>query len=154
MPDTVEHLILENVKATLETITIANGYFQTLGPGRVYVFQGNALDQVQTPSVTLYHRGTEKSTRVNFLQTCMLEVVAHCVIQAAPSANWRRDIERLCSDVEKALRADYTRGALAVDTRIVSSAIASSGDGANLAEGQVIAQVHFRHLYDDPNVAA
>ncbi|MDP9136442.1 MAG: hypothetical protein M3N56_16630 [Actinomycetota bacterium] len=155
MAESVEQRVIDHVVATLEGITITGGYQQSVKD--VHVMDSNALDVPRVPAViVLYQRNEQHAAwpkAPNGLVTCFLHLLVWAAMDKEPST-WRRDIGRLASDIGKALRTDWTRGQLAVDTIVDEVLIANEGDGFPVAVAQANVRVHFRHRYEDHTAAA
>lgn len=155
MAESVEQRILDNVVSTLQGITTGAGYQQTVK--QVYVFEGNALDAPEIPCAVVLHERTERSAVAprapNGVVTCFLHLLVWASIEKEPTT-WKRDIGRLASDIDKALRVDWTRGALAFDTHVDEVKVANEGDGFPVPVAQLAVRIHFRTAYEDSTAAA
>lgn len=155
MAESVEQRVIDNVVSTLEGITIAGGYQQTVK--KVHVMDANAIDVPEIPAAVVLHQTTEQHTThpkcPNGLVTCFLHLLVWITANKEPTT-WKRDIGRFAQDVAKALRTDWTRGALAIETHIDEIKLANEGDGFPVAVAQLAVRVHFRHLHEDHTAAA
>lgn len=152
--ETVEERILADVLTTLAAIAAGADYYTDVE--RVYRMTGNAIANVERPSVTVLHEDTkDKYGSVDQLEQRLFLTLSLGMDKTDNSA---RDMARFVADVKKALRADYGRGthngsANAFDTHIVGHRVANEDDGFPLAIAEVDVEIQFRHLLSDPTVA-
>jgi hypothetical protein len=156
---TVEAAIVEEVIATLGTITSANDAFNT-DLVRVYEMYGNVLELAERPCLVVVPLPSPRSHNCpNGLERVDLKLSISCVmdIEAAdPIGNmapWHEPIRLFANDVEKALRADLQRNSMAIDTIIESVDIFEAAQGVPVAAAEVTVSIPFRHLTTDPTQA-
>lgn len=153
----VEQRILDNVRTTCAAIVAGTDYYTTVG-ARVHDMKGHPLELNEFPAVLVSYIGCEKSqSEILGLVKCELRLDVYGVCSMQP-ATWRRDIERLAADIEKALTSTWTRGELdgqanAFDTLIERTVIADESDGFPVALARHEVRVIFRHLFGDPTAS-
>lgn len=152
MQEPVIELIAENVLDAVNSVKTANGYFQSLtakrpkkqdfsdyspADGIVLVVQSDPVEVESSASGT-------RQWRVAFV--CEAMVIDSDFDQ--PPVDTR--MNRIASDLTKALLADHTRGGLAIDT--TAMATTKFDDGAGSVGIACPFEVHYRHKIDDPTV--
>lgn len=115
MSDPVKLTILANIKTTLEGITVAAGYNQTLRQvhDRRPMFSN---DPSECPVVYFFEENTanDEEFSQNRTRRVMTVMVGH--YSSGDGRNPKPALERLVADVEKALTTDRTRNGVAIDT--------------------------------------
>jgi hypothetical protein len=150
---TVRENILANIKTTLETVTTANGYDNTIASVQRWDKRGNPLRQVPCIVVSA---GQERKTPVpNPFFTCHLTVYLDVWVRQDATDALVTDsvLSSLLGDIEKAIVADYTRGGFAKDTVLHSSVPFESVEGQPHAGLIIEIEIVYQHKQGDPDVA-
>ena len=150
MSEPIIEQIAEHIKTTVAGVTVGAGYHQTLSPIRprrsdyadVSPADGNVLIWQENDSPA----DAAALTTTQFAQEFMLI----CVVLDSDSETDSIDtrINRVKSDLRKALMADPTRGGLAIDTAIGASQKIDDGEGLSGIAVTVI--VTYRTDLTDP----
>ena len=147
---------MKHVQATLEGITVENGYANTLRS--VQRFRQDGQELANLPSAILIEGSDDVESNGPLELTSRAMLVSVVLIQQqdtdvdAKSAS--ELMNSLIADVQTAMQVDHRRGGLAVDTT-------ESGIGEmNVEEGQpelvqsIGYRITYRHLRTDPTRAA
>lgn len=123
MADSKRELILKNIKTSLEVITAANGYNNTLTAAQVQRWNQHDNPKVTMPTMIINAGPEEFDPNPNPYYTSRFDVTIEI---------WHRQDERstdptdellgaALDDLLRAMLADVTRGGNAIDTNIVSA---------------------------------
>jgi hypothetical protein len=151
--DTVREKILDNIKATLDSVLVANGYDNDLSSVQRWKQNGNDLKDI--PAV-IVKAGPENTVDNKFpLTTCKMTVFLDLWIRENEDAANDTDekLNSLLGDIKKALKVDITRGGFAVDTFIGSILPFEIVEGEPHAGLIIETEIHYRHRQTDPKVA-
>lgn len=156
MADSVREQIMKHVQATLEGITVENGYANTLRS--VQRFRQDGQELANLPAAILIEGGDDVDLNGPLELTSRTMTVSVVLIQQqdtdvdAKSAS--ELMNSLIADVQRAMQVDHRRGGVAIDTT-------ESGIGdMNVDEGQpelvqtIGYRIAYRHLRNDPTEAA
>lgn len=156
MADSVREQIMKHVQATLEGITVENGYTNTLRS--VQRFRQDGQELANLPAAILIEGGDDVDLNGPLELTSRTMTVSVVLIQQqdtdvdAQSAS--ELMNSLIADVQRAMQVDHRRGGVAIDTT-------ESGIGdMNVDEGQpelvqtIGYRIAYRHLRNDPTQAA
>mgnify|MGYP000084555537 CR=1 FL=1 len=156
MADSVREQIMKHVQATLEGITVENGYANTLRS--VQRFRQDGQELANLPAAILIEGGDDVDLNGPLELTSRTMTVSVVLIQQqdtdvdAQSAS--ELMNSLIADVQRAMQVDHRRGGVAIDTT-------ESGIGdMNVDEGQpelvqtIGYRIAYRHLRNDPTEAA
>lgn len=156
MADSVRERIMKHVQATLEGITVENGYANTLRS--VQRFRQDGQELANLPAAILIEGGDDVDLNGPLELTSRTMTVSVVLIQQqdtdvdAQSAS--ELMNSLIADVQRAMQQDHRRGGVAIDTT-------ESGIGdMNVDEGQpelvqtIGYRIAYRHLRNDPTQAA
>lgn len=116
---------------------------------------GNVLALNTYPAVVVFDAGTEEIAGPNPLVQVRHNLVIQCIVQAN-DVGWQSSVKRLMTDVTAALRADWTRGGLALDTHITQQQVFDSSEnaaGTPFGTGGLQVSIIYRHLHTDPTLA-
>jgi hypothetical protein len=141
--------ILENIKTTLETITVANKYNNTIASVQRWNKKGNDIRLV--PTIVINAGPESKEPGPDPQTTCKLSVNLDVWTRQDDDATENSDtvLNSLDLDIEKALMADYTRGGYAEETSILSVVPFESAEG-KLSFGLIIeVQILYKHKFTD-----
>jgi hypothetical protein len=155
--ETVQDRIIANVVSTLLAIAAGADYYTTVL--RVYEMKGNPLQSPEMPCAIVQHMGCSEQYGSIDLVECNLKLTIGLVMAKDESDAWQKNIRRFAEDAKVALRADFGRGTYAssqnaFDTYIEGTEVANEQDGFPVALAQINVRIQFRHLLDDPTVAA
>lgn len=147
---------MKHVQATLEGITVENGYANTLRSVQRFRQEGQELANL--PAAILIEGGDDVDLNGPLELTSRTMTVSVVLIQQqdtdveAKSAS--ELMNSLIADVQRAMQVDHRRGGVAIDTT-------ESGIGdMNVDEGQpelvqtIGYRIAYRHLRNDPTQAA
>jgi len=147
---------MKHVQATLEGITVENGYANTLRS--VQRFRQDGQELANLPAAILIEGGDDVDLNGPLELTSRTMTVSVVLIQQqdtdvdAQSAS--ELMNSLIADVQRAMQVDHRRGGVAIDTT-------ESGIGdMNVDEGQpelvqtIGYRIAYRHLRNDPTEAA
>ena len=150
---TIRERILANIKTTLDAITIANGYVNTIASVQRWDKRGNALRQV--PCIVVNVGQEEKQMSPNPFFTCKLSVYLDLWIRQDESDSQPTDslLSSLLGDIEKSLMIDNTRGGYAIDTSIKSNVPFETVEGQPHAGLTIELEILYQHKQSDPSVA-
>lgn len=155
---TVEAAIIDDLVAALETIKTGASAFNT-NPVQVIQMMGSVLEVPERPCILITPMSSPRSHDCpNGCRRVDLGLVITCVMDAfTEDGSLGRDyklteraIRHFTADVEKAITADHTRGARAIDTTIVSVDVYELHEAMPVAAAEVTVNIPFRHLTQDP----
>ena len=155
---TVEEQILDNIVTTLQAITSDSLLEYNNTYTEVRRQYSNIEDVRGLPALIILHQGTTQDDSQLGIIKCVMTIAIVGAINTA-SGDWQGDLSLVIADVTHALRDEadegWTRGGLAVTTRITNTEIFDSEDTgtAGLVACQITAEIVFRHLYDDATSA-
>ena len=147
---TIREQILENIKSTLETIRIANGYANDIASVQRWLQKGNIFRLI--PCVIINAGPEEIEQTPNPLVTCRFTVYLDVFIRQEETDTISTDalLNSLLGDIEKALMVDYTRGGFAENTNIKSNMTFEAVEGQPNAGIVVELEIIYQHLITDP----
>ena len=150
---TIRERILANIKTTLEAITIANGYVNTIASVQRWDKRGNPLRQV--PCIVVNAGQEEKQMSPNPYFTCRLSVYLDVWIRQDEADATATDVilSGILGDIEKAIMIDNTRGGFAIDTNIKSNVPFETVEGQPHAGLTIELEVLYQHTQSDPSIA-
>jgi len=150
---TVRESILENLRTTLETILIANGYHNDIASVQRWRQSGNSL--LNVPCIVINAGPEEKEPVPNPFTTCRFTVYLDVWMRQDASDLQPTDalLNSLLGDIEKALMVDYTRGGFAKDTNIKSNVLFETLEGQPQAGIVIDLEIIYQHKQDDPEVS-
>lgn len=152
MSTSIRESILENIKTTLQGVTAANGYDNTLVNVQRWKQRGN--DTRQVPFVVINAGPEEKQPRPNPQVTCKFSVFLDVYTRQADGDAVNSDtlLNSLALDVEKALMVDHTRGGYAEMTNIISIVPFESVEGQPIFGIIFELEIIYQHKMTDPAV--
>jgi hypothetical protein len=150
---TIRERILANIKTTLEAITIANGYVNTIASVQRWDKRGNPLRQV--PCIVVNAGQEEKQMSPNPYFTCRLSVYLDVWIRQDEADATATDVilSGILGDIEKAMLIDNTRGGFAIDTNIKSNVPFETVEGQPHAGLTIELEILYQHTQSDPSIA-
>ena len=144
MADTIKEKILDNIDATLQTITKANGYNNDIESVQRWSQEGPSLVDVPAAVIVTGHR--DGKPEPNPKTSNVLEVFIEIWVRNATD----EILNSLEGDVEKALMQDYTRGGYADDTNVLGSDPFEGTVGNPHAGIEILLGIKYKHLQTDP----
>lgn len=154
MAETIREKIIEDIKTTLETITIANSYQNDIQSVQRWKQSGNSL--IQVPCIIVNAGPEEKEQRPGLMTSCKLSVMIDLWIRHDENdvpGSTDKLLNSLLGDIEKALMADYQRSNNAVNTRILRNISFEAVEGQPYAGLIIEVEVEYRHKTTDPTQA-
>ncbi|MDP2943365.1 MAG: hypothetical protein Q8O36_07695 [Candidatus Omnitrophota bacterium] len=150
---TVRESILENIKTTLEAITEAGGYRNTIASVQRWRQSGNSL--VNIPCIVINAGPETKEPVPNPFTTCRFTVYLDIWTRQDEPYPASTDVllNSLLGDVEKALMIDITRGDFAKDTNIRSNVMFETAEGQPHAVIIIELEIVYQHRQTDPEIA-
>jgi len=150
---TVRESILENLRTTLEQITVANGYHNDIVSVQRWRQSGNSL--LNVPCIVINAGPEEKEPVPNPFTTCRFTVYLDVWMRQDAADLQPTDalLNSLLGDIEKALMVDYTRGGFAKDTNIKSNVLFETLEGQPQAGIVIELEIIYQHKQDDPEVS-
>lgn len=151
MSVSVRENIFVNLKTVLATITVANGYANTIASVQRWLQHGNLLKSA--PAVIIKAGPETKSPARSYnLTDCHLSVMLDLWIREAETSTDDSEVvmNSLFCDIEKALTLDITRGGYARDTRIVSATPFETMEGEPLFGLAIELEIIYAHKQTDP----
>lgn len=156
MADTVRELILKNRATVLATITVVNGYDNTIA--LVQRFKAAGQKKATTP-LLLLGAGVEEAELGNCSPIEMidkhLEVYVGVIHRLAGSDTRNADevLNSLLGDVEKAWATDVTCGGYALDSHLMATYPIAVEEGDPELQQLMKFSVDYRHRMTDPKTA-
>ena len=150
---TVRENILANIKTTLEGITVANGYANTIASVQRWDKRGNALRLV--PCIIVNAGQEEKEMSPNPYFTCRLSVYLDVWMRQDDADSTATDtlLSSVLGDIEKALMVNNTRGGYAIDTNIKSNVPFETVEGQPHAGLTIELEILYQHTQSNPSIA-
>ena len=147
---TIREQILENIKSTLETIRVANGYANDIASVQRWLQKGNTFRLI--PCIIINAGPEEIEQTPNPLVTCKFTVYLDVFVRQEETDTISTDalLNSLLGDIEKALMIDYTRAGLAENTNIKSNMTFEAVEGQPNAGIVVELEIIYQHLITDP----
>jgi len=142
--------ILQNIKTTLETITLAHGYNNTITNVQRWSQKGNNLQII--PAIIINSGMEGKQQEPNPQATCKFTVYLDVWTRQDDTDTTPSDqiISGLLLDVEKVLMVDYTRGGYAENTYIMNNVPFVTVEGMPSFGVQIELEITYKHLLTDP----
>ncbi|PIV38946.1 MAG: hypothetical protein COS29_05240 [Candidatus Omnitrophica bacterium CG02_land_8_20_14_3_00__42_8] len=150
---TVRESILENLKITLETVSIANGYHNDIASVQRWRQSGNSL--VAVPCIVINAGPEEKEPVPDPFTTCKFTVYLDVWMRQDAADPQATDtlLNSLLGDIEKALMLDYTRSGVAKDTNIKSNVLFETLEGQPQAGIIIELEIIYQHKQNDPEIS-
>ena len=148
MADTIRQKILDNMKTTLEGITVAAGYANDVNV-QEWQQKGNDLEPAATTPVIVINMGPEeKEHKPSFIINCILDVVLD--VWVISPANTETKLNSLLGDIEKILAIDHTRGGYAENTHLINAVTFETVRGQPYAGITITVKIKYKHSSTDP----
>lgn len=150
MTDSIREKIMQNLVDTLESITVGNGYKNTIRGVYRYEQEGNTLADVPCIEIIPMPENIDRSP--NPYATCMLSLSIDVWFrhdkQDQPEPTDKYLITFL-DDVTKALMVDNTRGGYAIDTIITGNYPFEGVQGQPYVGITISVDIQYRHKIND-----
>lgn len=151
MADTVREKILKNIKTTLEGITVANGYSNTVQKVERVIQSGQNTVDVPYIQILTGDEDSEQSPHPLIQKSLTIYVVIGTRQDQTVDSKWADEIvNALLGDVQKALQNDFQRGGNAIDTIEVANGPMPIMEGMTSLETFVEYRIVYRHNRTDP----
>ena len=144
-----ERIVL-HVISTLEAIQGPPTYATTVK--KVRRWDGNAFDIVDFPTIVLTESDEEQDDQVGKIIRSELPMQLTLVLLEHGPTGYA-SLRKFASDVRVALTNDWTRGGIALDTKIERTRIFDSVPSDPVLQAQIDFRCRFRTLYHDPTTA-
>lgn len=150
MAQSIQERIMDNIKTTVEGVTIGNGFNQTI----VQVARKTApapKSKTAWPSADIWIDDIDKTSGQNQgHRDCRMIVMILAYTNDRPDP--AQALSYLAADIEKALMVDHKRGALAIATEVlnVDPIFAEGKLPVPTGDVELEVEVNFRHRIDDP----
>lgn len=151
MTDTIRELIQQNIDAVLKTITIANGYNNTVVSVQRWEQNGNSL--LLAPCIIQVPNPEEKTEGPHPYSTCRLPIDIYIFVRHDKTEDSRATdaiLNSLLGDIEKALKIDSTRGGNAENTIIKNNSFIVNEQGEPISGIIVEIEVVYYHQTTNP----
>jgi hypothetical protein len=150
--ETVRERVLQNIKTTLEGVTIANGYNFDFTPQTVQRWSMHGNRMVDMPMVVISPGDEDESSVPNRFQECVLSVYLDIFFITDENDPIPTDtyLNRLQGDIKKAILHDETRGGNAIDTDVTGTTPFETTEAQPYAGIIIEVRVRYRHLRTDP----
>lgn len=146
----VDEQILDDVKDTLETIATPSYHTDVAYVSRYD--PENGLEIHEYPALLIGPASIAWDDATHGLLSGVMTFTVRGFVEER--VNVATILAWLAADVRKALTSDYTRGDVALSTRVLEQATWTLADAAGPIHGiDITVQVPFRHEYDNPNSA-
>ena len=159
MPDSVVERIMKNLQTTLQTITVQNGYANTLAS--VQRFKQDGQDPINGHAVLLMD-GDDVLEMDGPLAGAFSLVSRRLHVDLVVIARQETDIDNrsaselmhsLLADIRKAVHADHTRGGDAVNTTETAANELDVEIGMPELRRLLGLEIRYRHRRTDPTIA-
>lgn len=153
MSTSIREYILQNIKSTLEQVTEANGYNNTIASVQRFMQNGNTFESI--PCVVIAEAPETKRPEPNPNFTCLLtvDILIYTRQEESDTTATGTILNSLLADVEKALMVDVTRGGYAHDTNITSNEPFDTVPGQPDAGIILSIEIEYQHKQTDPTIA-
>ena len=158
MPEPIEYDVLLDLQTALRAISIAGGYHHDVESAAVSV---DPHDEIEILTGQLAHnpyftisvspgRTLQYQPAMQVLEVIPVDITAAADATALVATSRLQTFQRLCADVEQALAVDITRGARAVDTRVLEKSMGMMVGGTRVIAA-IQAEVRLYRTYGEPN---
>jgi len=146
----VKERVMEDIKSTLETIQLANGYGSDVG--HVFRFSTNPHDYHTYPLIGILGVREDKTPIEGNppRMDVVLSITISCVLATDPADVSETEHNLLLRDIETALQQDYTRGGIARDTEVIGTDVEILETEVPLSVSSMAVQVKYQHDRADP----
>lgn len=159
MADSVREQIMKNVQATLEAVTVENGYTNTLRSVQRFQQGGQQLSAV--PVAVLIEGGDDVDLEGPLAGAYSLTsrtltvsvVIIHRQDLDTDGRSASELMNTIITDVQKAMQTDHTRGGVALDTNEAGIGEMDVEDGQPELVQTIGYRIQYRHRRTDPTIA-
>lgn len=155
MAESVREKIMKHIQATLEGITLENGYANTLRS--VQRFRQDGQELANLPTAILIEGSDDVELNGPLELTSRSMTVSVVLIQQQDTDTDARSaseiMNSLIADVQTAMQEDYTRGGLAIDTSEIGIGDMTVEDGQPELMLSIAYRIAYRHERTDPTRA-
>jgi hypothetical protein len=152
MSETIREHIMRDVKATLEGVTISNGYNFDFNASTVqrWSMHGNSL--VDLPAVVISPGDEDQHSESLPYERCILTLYLDAFFIDSETDGVATDtfLNRLQGDIKKAILSDHTRGGYAIDTNIRGTTPFETTEGQPYAGIIIELEIVYQHERTDP----
>jgi hypothetical protein len=150
---TIRENIMLNLKSTLEAITKAHGYANTIASVQRWNQRGAIFSNF--PTIIINAGPEDKKPEPHPLATCSFKIYIDIWTNQPEDETLSSDeiLNSLLGDVEKALAADITRGGHAIDTNITGNLPFETVQGQPQIGISIEIEVIYQHQLTDPAVS-
>ena len=157
MSEPIEYLVIRNLQAALQAISVTGGYHYDVSDAAVKLDPNVAVESLVHPSFTrpliLIEVVPERwAYQPASALKLFLPLTIHWVSDSTPTTDESRmqTFFRGCADVEQAIAEDVGRGGLASDTRIVKRLFDTAVEGSRVW-AQIYIEIWLHRVYGSPN---
>ena len=152
--ETVRERILQNIKTTIEGVTIANGYTFDFTPETVQRWSMHGNRMVNMPMVVISPGDEDESSSPNPFEECLMSIFLDIFFvnnedDVIPTDTY---LNRLQGDIKKAILVDSTRGGDAIDTDVLGTTPFETTEAQPYAGIIIEVRIRYRHLRNDPTI--
>jgi len=148
MADSVREKIIKNIVTTLQAV-VPPAYTTTIR--KVERIKTVGLNIQEFPTILIIPADETKTQEPLDKYTTKFGIILECWIRNQGDISV--EVNTLLADVEKALMTDYTRGGVAVDTKLVSNSAFYNEVNKPYGGIEIRIEIHYRHKYNDPYTA-
>lgn len=149
--DSIRELIMKNLVSTLEGVTEANGYSNTIQDVRRFDLVRKDFSALPAIEITAIAESESDSptTLVSKELTVLIDVHVN---HDKDTHNMSTDeyLNTFVADITKILRIDETRGGNAIDTRVIHNSVFARVDGMPGIGITFEIEIPYRHRRDNP----
>lgn len=155
MPDSVREQIMKHVQATLEAITVENGYANTLRS--VQRFRQDGQELANLPAAILIEGSDDVDLKGPLELTSRSMTISVVLVQQQDSDIDGRSaselMNSLIADVQEAMQVDHRRGGVALDTAEVGIGEMNVEEGQPELVQSIGYRIAYRHQRMSPAIA-
>ncbi len=150
--ETVRERILQNIKTTIEGVTVANGYNFDFTPQTVQRWSMHGNRMVDMPMVVISPGDEDESSSPHPFEECLLSIYLDLFYVTDENDSVPTDtyLNRLQGDIKKVILQDTTRGGEAIDTDVLGTTPFETTETQPYAGIIMELRVRYRHLQSDP----
>ena len=152
--ETVRERILQNIKTTIEGVTVANGYNFDFTPQTVQRWSMHGNRMVDMPMVVISPGDEDESSSPHPFEECLLSIYLDLFYVTDENDPVPTDtyLNRLQGDIKKAILSDYTRGGYAIDTNVRGTTVFETTEGQQYAGIIIELGINYQHKRTDPTL--
>ena len=152
--ETVRERILQDIKTTLEGVTIANGYNFDFTPLTVQRWSMHGNRMVDMPMAVISPGDEDESSSPYPFEECVMAVYLDLFFVNDENDAVATDtyLNRLQGDIKKAILLDPTRGGDAIDTDVMGTTPFETTEAQPYAGIIIELKIRYRYLRSDPTL--